>query len=52
MGYIIEPLVGHSHAGCAVACADNKVHELCPEILMISSDIEEQYVYHLFSTLV
>lgn len=52
MGEIIEPLVLYSEAGCPVACGDDNILDLCPNVLVYSSDVEEQYVFSVLVSIV
>lgn len=48
-GSVVEPLVLPAKAGYAAECGDDAVRRLAPVILIFSSDVEEEYVLHLFS---
>lgn len=47
MSEILEPLVTYSALGCPVMFGDGSTEDFCPQVLMFSSDVEEQYVFDI-----
>ncbi|KAH6884046.1 hypothetical protein BKA70DRAFT_1059513, partial [Coprinopsis sp. MPI-PUGE-AT-0042] len=42
---IVKSLENHAAMGCSIVCGDGIEHLVCPVILILSADYEEQYMF-------